>query len=200
LEKPTSNAYECLRLPGAAAAALGNSQREHLGGGEGVTRTEILKFWIATHGPLTPELRDEFLARDELAYMLVHSSRDVQDCIRSTRNSETSSPAFEAKQKEAVRVNREHPGDPNRHLRVEAPAPRPGPGAAAQRGKCGTAPPALAQPTRATSSTIRQPRRQQWDRWRARATRRARCCFRWIRPRIPGCKQCSIRSRGSPAL
>jgi len=47
-----------------------------------VTRTEILKFWIATHGPLTPELQDEFLARDELAYMLVHSSRDVQDCIR----------------------------------------------------------------------------------------------------------------------
>jgi len=43
---------------------------------------EILHFWIAVHGSLSPERRKEFLARNELSYMMLHREKDVKACIR----------------------------------------------------------------------------------------------------------------------
>lgn len=50
-----------------------------------VTKEEILNFWVSIHGALSPQQREEFLARNELAYLMTHTDGDVAACIRKRK-------------------------------------------------------------------------------------------------------------------
>lgn len=47
-----------------------------------MTREEIFNYWVAIHGALSPRQREEFLARNELAYLMTHETEDIRACIR----------------------------------------------------------------------------------------------------------------------